>query len=406
MKDNPVSTLLPLDVDAEWIRIRTCEADIMEILKSYVEDKFGPQMCLAAMGEFALDGEVSVDMSQYQAFFDYWFYFTWKIDSDLFDYSNDSNQELTIADAILKEYPGRFTSYQKRFIRAACDTPFTFYIIEDIIPEHRLILKDIFTHNQVVAKERKGTQKAKKGNITFGRQVTLDNQSIMVGFAPFPIPNHYFTELMSARESLCESISPQNCTLELLRDSDFEVRKLYFDVLKRAMTPTKFANTDFELILLHDIVFELKCSLREAFDKLFGLCQGEDPENWLSSDQVICDKYGKLMKVKFFWLEQPTSKSVITANKALHVGYNVEIVSNQTIYPKATALENAAIADLTITPSELTVFANSENRAKKIKEEILNRLGPQVVYKTCKITDPHDEFFGKSNDMQLSASCL
>ena len=120
-------------------------------------------------------------------------------------------------------------------------------------------------------KECQGTRGVKKGTIFFCRPVTLDDQSIIIGFASYAIPNRYFSDIVNFRHQLQQETNPLLFDSRLLLDLDFELRDYYFQLIERAHQPIDFSNTDGEPIVLHEIEYELKCPPLIAIRKLHEL---------------------------------------------------------------------------------------------------------------------------------------
>ena len=226
--------LLPVDLDKKWLNIRTCETSILEILKSYVEKELDPGVKEAAQEVFSIFSEFDIDFDFYQEIFDRWFLFNWRIEAEVLPHLNDSYEGMTIAEVCLIDHPELFDFHQTKLIYAICASPFSFYLVNDVIPGKRLILRDIFLHREIVVKEC--SIGFKRGSILFCRPVTLDDQSIIIGLAPYTISSHHFSDIVNFRHHLKRETRPLLFGPPLLLDLDFELRDYYFQLLERKKT--------------------------------------------------------------------------------------------------------------------------------------------------------------------------
>ncbi len=83
--------------------------------------------------------------------------------------------------------------------------------------------------------DRQASTTLRKGSIIFTRIMTMDDDSIMVGCAPFVIPPSYIDEIIDSRESLTARF--QNLDLDILHDYDIELRELYYDIREQLHSP-------------------------------------------------------------------------------------------------------------------------------------------------------------------------
>ena len=351
--------LLPIDLDKKWLSIRTCEASILGILKCYVEKELDPGVKKAAQEVFSIFSDFDVDFDLYQGIFDYWFLFNWQIETEALPQLTDSYKGITIAELCLIDHPELFDLHQTKLIFAICASPFSFYLVKDVIPERRLILKDILLNKETTVKECQGTRGVKKGTIFFCRLVTLNDQSIILGFAPYAIPNHYFSDILNFRHQLKRETHPLLFGSHLLLDLDFELRDHYFQLIERSHQSVDFSRTDREPIVLHEVEYELKCPPLIAIRKLYELSSEKNLGKLLSRAEY--DSEGQFETLSFSWGKPDT------------------------------LLNSRSLAMLTITSSTLKTFANSRECAEAICREIENLLGSLVNYKTTQVT--HSDLF-------------
>ncbi len=324
--------------DSEWLKIRKADGVIEVIFERYIKEKFGESVYDAAWEEFKTFGTPFGDREAYSPYFKSWMYYSWPIESGFLP----TDEVTTIAQLCLEECPELFTDYQKRLIRAINKTPFSFFLIEDVIPAQRLFLKDILLQNKVEVKECNASKEAKKGTIFFCRPVRLEGQSIIIGMAQYAVPNRFFQEITDCRDWLQEVTEVSSLTPQILLDYESEMRELYFDVLEQAFQPARFTNTDGDPFIINEIFYDLKCTPKEVFDALVILSPNSYDAQWEEADEV-----------NIVW---------------------------------GTDEKTTSLGSFTIRLTELKVFVNSNERAVKAKEVVQNYLGSKVSFKNEKIT--------------------
>lgn len=327
------SVQTPIEQDTDWLCMRRCEGETVNTLIDFLMEEFNPDILMIAAEEFTFLGTFDLDEGIREQLFLYWYLFNWRVPLE------KEKEETTIAKLCLRDYPERFSSYQKQFIRQISCSPFTFYLIQDVVPGRRLALKDILLQQEVIVKEMQGTQNARKGMILYGRHVTLDGQSILVGLAPGVLLNHCFSTIIELRQRIQEDRGLQHLAEQDLEALDEPIRLAYFTLSAIADKPISLTNSDQEPLIMHDIFYDLTCAPREAFDKLRSLCPDEMQEP--------CDRRRK-QNFSLPWAR---------------------------IHDRSSAMENTILGHLTIKGAKLHVSVNSENRAKHIQREIQQRLG-------------------------------
>jgi SEC-C motif len=340
--------------DPEWLKLRTAEGEIEEIFDRYIEKEFDQSIYETAWSEFELFGDYPVDRQAYAPYFKSWLYYSWVAETE-FALNDD---ETTIAQMCLQEYPELFTAYQKQVIEAIGNAPFSFFIVQDVILEQRLFLKDIMLRKEVVVKEHMGTRAMKKGGIVLCRPITLDGQSAIVGLCPYVVPNRFFDEIVEYRDQILRTRKWTAFVPEKLIDYGMEFRELYLSIMEEAFQPMQFSNNDREPIVLNEIFYDLKCTPREVFDALLLLCPPSRVRSW---EEGKFDADGNFVEIAVSWLRMDDSAA-------------------------GEICDNISLGNFTITPTGLKVFVNSNERAAKAKEVIQNILGAKVAFKSNKTT--------------------
>jgi hypothetical protein len=256
----------------------------------------------------------------------------------------------------LDENAARLDDYQQRFIRTACDQPFSFFAVTGVVPGKSLGLRDIFLDRKFTVKEAQASATLKRGDIIFARVVQLDGQAIVVGMAPMAIPPAEHIHLLEIRDEIKKEMRDEGFefNLESLREWDLEMRDIYLGVAEYLANPPrpKLQNTDGDPFSFVKVYFDLGCSPQEAFDGLRSLALNQSREEIL--ENATRDEHGNLVEVSFDWVRK--------GNK------------------KHKEWDNTILGWLTINGASLTAEVNSEKRAKKIQEEVSKRLGKRVAF--------------------------
>jgi len=167
-------------------------------------------------------------------FFIPWFLFNWvpfeDFDIDQFD------PEITISQNYVKKYGWKLNSAEKKFIEAMNRTYYSFYSVLEIEIEKSIVVKDIMLGTTHKIKERQGTYQLKRGDLVFSRILTMDNQSIFIGMAPFIIPTGYHHNLIRFREWLIKENNYDELNAEILRNElDVELCAYFIEKAKLEM---------------------------------------------------------------------------------------------------------------------------------------------------------------------------
>jgi hypothetical protein len=341
--------LLTVKNDPEWFSLREAEGIIEEILDQYIAHKLTDEI-EEMWDEFEIYSEHRIDREVYAPLFKNWSQHSWT--SELT--STLTSPNATVATQCLEEHPTLFTPYQKRVIKAIHEAPFSFLIVQDVIRDQRLFLRDIMLQKEVVVKEHKATHVLKKGKIIFGRSVTLDGQSIMAGMFPFSLPGTVFNEIAEYRDSLLQDLELSAFTAEELIDYDMELRELYFNLIEANSQPIRFSNTDGDPVNLNEMVYDLKCTPREAFEALRPLCPPKKAGTWEKGE---FDAEGNLVHIDVHWLRPGKDDD--------------DGICSYT-----------SIGNFTITQTTLKVFVNSNERARRAKALVHDFLGSKVALKS------------------------
>ncbi|MFH1653234.1 MAG: SEC-C metal-binding domain-containing protein [Pseudomonadota bacterium] len=345
-------------VNLEWRRLRRAEGEIVDSCLHYAKRRYGENCIIDAWEEFALDSDIAIEKQhELEGVFIPWFVFNWLPFDD--NEENDGYSDFPIAINYMTEKSYNFDKYQREFIQTSCREPFTFYAITDVKPGESITFRDLFLKRDITVLEKSASSIVKIGYILFARIITINDVSIMLGCASFPIPPRFHLDLLDLKKDLQKSCGELNS--ELLCDIESELRETYFNYIDSAFNPKlpELRNTDGDPMVIHNLEYELICSPQKAYDRLKSLILDD-----MSPDDETHDKTGNLTMVKFTWSKH--------GNK-MHAEW-----------------DNTTLGILEIDGKVLKINVNSEKRARKIQSEVKKRMGKDAILKKVDVKTVED----------------
>jgi hypothetical protein len=216
-----------------------------------------------------------------------------------------------------------------------------------------VVLRDLLIGEETEIEEHSGSEMMRSGDVLYAQLWILPEVATLGRLAPIPIPPDRKVEIIKLRTELQRKIKKQNRELaaaDLTRYAD-KIRTIYLDIRDALTKPPKLQNTDGEPFLSHKLHFNTQ-SAQSTFDALASLAWGVTKEELLEEAERSPD--GSLRSIEFAWIKK--------GNK-MNKGW-----------------ENTVLGHLKIFGKTLLVEVNSANRAKRIREEIEQRLGSQATH--------------------------
>ena len=360
-------------IDFKWHQLRQLGSTVMyQHVLPYVTRELPEECMKSALADCFL--EPLPDEADEDVFCDHyflpWFLFNW-IPEDTFGLTH-FNPELTVAQNYMKRHGDRLDSDEKCFIEAMSQTYYSFYSILHVEMEKSLVVKDILLGTTHTLKEQQGTYTLNPGHIVFGRILTLDDQSIFIGMAPFIIPASYQSDFLDYRDWLIEFNGNKDLSPETLRfDFDGMMRDHFFDVLKVMYDhpSVMLHNTDGESIQFSKSYFKLNITPEEAFHQVKSLTFEEDSDDFLSTAKK--DKVGAIKEIQFPWIKK--------GNK-LHKSW-----------------DNTILGHIVLEPGRLVLETNSYERAQQGAKALIDHLGDQITFQKTLIETPEQKMKKGSN---------
>lgn len=340
----------------EWQKLRQLEGSIVDkhlipyVMKTLPDDV----MHLAIIDCMPEDLPEEIDQGiLLHQFLMPWIFFNWIPDEDFGLKTFDP--ELTIAENYIRHQKAKLTSDELRFMKAMTSTFYSFYAILEVEKDKSLRVKDILLGGEHLIKERQGTYYLKRGDIVFSRILTLDNQSIFVGMAPFTMPPQHHTALLDFKKWLIEENDDKILDGDALRNElNLELYDYFFDAIFSAYNeplPT-LVNTDGDLFQPTTSHFKLTELPEDVLNRLMSLTLSDNPEEFLKDAKR--NKAGKITEIQFPWLKK--------GNK------------------KHKQWDNTLLGDVIIKVDKLILKTNSVKRAEKGKKLLIKLLGNNIEF--------------------------
>lgn len=362
---SPASNVV--DVDFKWRQLRQLEGDVMDKhLFPYVKKEL-PKLIMQSALEDCFPEDLPEELDRdvlCETFFLPWFLFNW-ISEDGFGLRQFDDRR-TIAYNYVKAHGKRLSSRETLFIEAMNQSYYSFYSILQVERDKCLLVKDILLGTTHTLKERQGTYHLKRGDIIFNRILTLEDQSISIGMAPFVVPAKYHNDLIDFRELLVEENDNAALDPEALRGKfEWALLSYFFDIMKTICNrplPT-LMNTDDELLQLSKSYFKLTLTPEETLKSLLPLTLEDDPDTFLKRAKK--DKSGKIKQITCSWLKK--------GNKQ-HKGLN-----------------NTMLGQITIENNRLILETNSQERTQRGEKLLSKYLGDAISFQQTLIETPEQK---------------
>jgi len=340
--------------DPEWLLMRKTEGKIVEAVAQSLKSRFGEDAVDRAWDQFAA-GSTIEKKQLFESIFIPWLVFNWRPAPPKRWPAPRRQEAEPPALAFLSEHGSQLDEYQKSFIRVTCGEPFTFFLVTAVEPSRSLSLRDLLLEREVTVKERQATETLKRGNVIYGRCVSLAGSSILLGMGPVPLPPDAQGWILDLRDHLRKAAGIKNGldSAYLSFEDDF-LRSRYLEAADRVLNPAPpvLQNTDGDPLVMIQLKYELLCPPEQALERLKSLALPEYQEEFLNDADF--DGSGRLVQASITWQKR---------GNRLHPEW-----------------DNTSLGKIDIRRGVLELEVNSEKRAKKIQQEIQNRLAGQCKF--------------------------
>jgi len=346
----------PSEQELLRLRARKAEGKIVELAMSFARERYGDDLIYEAWDEFWLgleQIELSGEELDREPVFIPWLVFEW-----IAHPGPEAERELgpldlphvPLARAYLAAHPSRLDAFERRFLLAACASPFSFHLVGEVHPGRGFGLCDLLSGVEHWLAEHAGSETVERGDALFAKVVAHDGIALQVGMGGTRIPPDQVLALLDTRDLLAGPGG--KLATEELREFEIELRKRYLELRHALHHPQlpKLTNTDGDELVPTTLRYRLHCSPREAFDALASLSVVGTPEEQLES--AALDASGALTEVEITWTKR--------GNRQMK------------------SWENTILGTLAISGAKLEVVVNSMKRSRKIEREIRGRLGARA----------------------------
>jgi hypothetical protein len=354
------------DEDAARLRIRRAEARVVDALLKYLAGRWGQPFFDAAWEDFFLWDDVPQNMAEtpeFETMFLPWLTTLYVADPHAEDFDPQWPAEPVALHWLEDELP-EVDAYDRRWIDAACRSPLSAFVVEDVAPGRSMDLRDILTGRRFHVLEQGASQTLERHDVSFSRVVTVDDVSVMFGATPFVINARWHTKIIDWRES---TKGGGLMTRSDLEDFDIEIRELYLDIAAQVLNPVppRLANTDGDPLALTTLTFAVDGTVEEVAARLAPLARlpHEDvPAEMLDENER--DAEGALTSAVLSWKKSGNKK---------HKNWS-----------------NTILGRFQLTPGRLVAEVNSEKRAKRCVRELRKLLGPGLTLLKTEVVDAQD----------------
>lgn len=352
-------------IDYTWHKLRSlASGKLFEKIFHYTLDRYQEVGFSAAWDEFfgfpeeELSEHIDKDMIMGQAFAP-WLAYNWIPDLSVEEISKLDVQDIPAAEEYLKRYDSRVDSYERRFIEENIKTHYSVFQVKHVVIDKSLALHDVLRNKDYLVQEKAATHNIDIGRVIFARIITLDGCSIADGMYPISLPPDNLLPFIDLKDKISKG-DQYSLDDKDLDEWSFEIRSLFLSLIEQGFSSLipQIQNSDGEDFIDGEVYFSSHCSPEEAYDQLYDLSQDiADKKEILKSG--LFDKHGELVEIEFPWAKKRGQKS--------------------------SQWNNSILGHIKISKSEIIVDVNSNERAERIRKEIINRLGDKVTYRVTKI---------------------
>lgn len=268
-----------------------------------------------------------------------------------------------IARAYLQKAENRLSELELLILEQAISRPVSFYEVVRCNPGKSMVLRDLLIGEETEVEEHSASKMIRAGDLAYGQIWILPDVATLGRLAPHVIPPDRKIEIVELRAKLRKKIAKQNRELsavDLIRYTE-QIRTVYLDIRDALRRPPKLQNTDGDPLVFHTLTFRIG-SAQVAFDALASLAWGIAKEDLLDSAERSGD--GSLQSVEIPW----------------------SVKGN----PMHREWENTIMGYLKISGRSLVAEVNSANRAKKIRQQIEQRLGLYATHLSTTSQTPEE----------------
>ena len=342
-------------VEARWLAWRQAEGVVVTAVANFATAEWGDAIFEEAYGAFFAEASPPADdyeAAAWEQLFLPWF---------VFDFVPEPRRQRAIRpfwpSTVLaleyeKLYGSTLSPVETRFLRAASEAPLSFAAVTAVDCGRWIDLKDILTGDVHRVLDRNASSTLEPGCIIVARVVPDEDLAILSGLGPITLLPHDHNRIIDFREQF---LKPRGgLDRAALKSRALDVVLVYRQLVEQVLNPAppELRNTDGDRFEATTLEFELRCGVREAFDRLATLSVVRSRDELL--EDASRNAAGELTEVEIDWGKK--------GNRQHH------------------DWDNTTLGQITLSSGAIRVSVNSAKRAKKIRGLVEKRLGRDVLY--------------------------
>lgn len=349
----------PASSDRDWLMVHEMHKKLVNKLMKFTAETYGTIGYNAAWDKFHhWSNETDFDpSSEIHPMFGPWLFYHWTpIDSD-FEFGDVSDED-TPAEAFLDKNEESLSDLEIEDLEESLRRPYSFLDVLEVKPGEWIKVYDLFTDERFTVIEKTGSRSIKRGDLLFGKVVTIRDISLLDGLAPFAFPPQFKIHVIDARKTFEAELGP--VTIGNLRQHDMELLEVFWDLREAIFNPPPpiLTNTDGHLMMPHKLTFKID-DLNETLDALHSLCFELTKREIL--DDAEMTKSGAIKSIEFPWLMKGNKQ-----NKSW---------------------DNTVLGHIRLTPKKMIVDVNSKERSEKFMSILKKRMPTGWKLEKTKVED-------------------
>ena len=343
--------------EARWLAWRQAEGVVVPAVANFAAETWGEALLEEAARTFFVEADPSAgehNAEAWEQLFLPWFAFDfvpeprrrWRRREHL------DRPSTTFALEYARRHGGALSPTEARFLRVASESPLSFATVTGVEPGRAIEMKDILTGDAYRVLERNATASLRPGHVILARVVADGDVAVMSGLGPYPLLPGDHNRVIDFREQFLRPRGPVDRASVKARS--LEVVLFYRQLVQQALNPQppRLQNTDGDRLEPTTLEFQLRCGVREAFDRLASLSVVHSADDML--EDATWSDARELTEVSIEWGKR---------GNRMHRDW-----------------DNTTLGHITLSAGAISVSVNSARRAKKIRGLIEKRLGRDVLY--------------------------
>jgi hypothetical protein len=334
--------------------VSSADERLARLLAGHFREIGGPTALDDAWKEFAFTDSGFPDDSPHLAVFQSWLFYTWTPPR-----RKRGPQPTPAAIDFMSRHPECLSDFERRYLQANLDAPFSFWEVLSVDRGKGFRLKDVLIGMEAEVRERTGSGIVKPGDLLYARVALIDGIGFLNGVGPIAFPARIKPLVIELRAEIRKNDprkSPRVLTLW-----DFDIRRTYLEIYNQLTTPPRLVNFEGDPLEWHELVFDIESPMT-AFNGLKTL--GSARRSADSLKEAKKNERGEIRIIELDWTRK--------------------------LDPDRKASRNTLLGHIRIEDRTLIVEVNSARRAEVIRAEIEKRLGSAAAYRGTRLRPSED----------------